>query len=380
MTDAPPPEPDRIAGAPHPRETQTLFGQTAAEAAFLAAHASGRLHHAWLITGPRGVGKATLAWRIARFLLAEEIAADAGLFGAAEPANSLDIDADTPIARRITALSEPRLMLLRRPWDEKTSRLRQEITVDEVRRLRGFFGLSAAGGGRRVVLVDSADDLNPNAANALLKVLEEPPPGAVLLLISHQPAGLLPTIRSRCRMLRCTRLEPADMAAALSCAGLGTDGVDATALSALADGSVGSAIGLMAEDGLDIYHKLIALFDTLPRLDRSRALALSESAAGRGAETRFDMILGLCELALARLARHPFGPQTHPIGTESATFARLCPDANASRLWANLHQTLGAIARQGRAVNLDPASLLLDMFLKINDTAASIAARQGQHP
>ncbi|HRO15195.1 MAG TPA: DNA polymerase III subunit delta', partial [Paracoccus sp. (in: a-proteobacteria)] len=189
MTDDAPIESDRVPGAPHPRETPRVIGQDAAIAAFSAAAASGRLHHGWLLTGPRGTGKATLAWAIARWLLA----------GADTP--DLSVPPDNPVARRVLALSEPRLHLVRRGTDDKTGRLRAEITVDDIRRLLSFFHLSAAEGGRRVAIIDAADDMNTAAANAVLKMLEEPPRDAVLLLIAHQPARLLPTIRSRCRRL-----------------------------------------------------------------------------------------------------------------------------------------------------------------------------------
>jgi DNA polymerase III subunit delta' len=169
-----PREPDRVEGAPHPRETPQIFGQAAAEAAFLDAFRGARLHHGWLLTGPRGVGKATLAWRIARFLLAQPTDG-AGLSDAPPPAETLSVAPDHPVARRVAALSEGRLLLLRRAWDDKNGRLRTQITVDEARKLREFLGLSAPDGGWRAVIVDAADELNPSAANALLKLLEEPP-------------------------------------------------------------------------------------------------------------------------------------------------------------------------------------------------------------
>jgi DNA polymerase-3 subunit delta' len=372
------PEPDRVEGAPHPRDTLVLYGQEAAEAAFLEAFAGARLHHGWLITGPRGVGKATLAWRIARFLLATP-APDpgGGLFGDAPPApGTLDIAADHLIARRLHAGSEPRLFHLRRGPNDKGDRLSADIRVEEVRRLKSFLHLSAADGGRRAVIVDAADELNPAAANALLKLLEEPPDDTVLLLVSHQPSGLLPTIRSRCRELRLSPLGPADLARALAGAGVSIDSPDA--LAALAGGSAGAAIRLVNLDGLATYAAIVKLFSTLPRLDRPAAIALADAAGQRGAgEARFDLMLTLMDLLLARLARTgisgPPAPEAAP--GEAALFNRLSPGPAAARAWADLHQTLGARARHGRAVNLDPAALLLDMILRIDQTAGQLALR-----
>ena len=366
-----PPEPDAVDGAPHPRNTLSLIGQDAAQAEMLDAFTRGQMHHAWLLTGPRGVGKATLAWTIARFLIAQP--PPGGMF-AGDPPTTLALPPDHPVAHRTRALSDPDLLLLRRAYDEKADKLKTVITVDEVRRLNAFFALSSAEGGRRVVIVDSADDMNPQAANALLKRLEEPPANATLLLISHAPSRLLPTIRSRCRTLRLSPLLPADMARALTAAGETPD--DPVALAELAAGSVGEAVRLLRLGGLAIYGNLLRLLDTAPNMDRPALLTLAGTMTGAAKADRFDMTLRLIDRLLARLARSGAGlpPLADIVRGESAILSRHSPDPWAARIWADVQQTLSARAAHGRAVNLDPSALILDMGLTINQTAARIAA------
>lgn len=370
MNDEAIPEADRIEGVPHPRETPALFGQSAAETALLEAIQSGRMHHAWLLTGPKGVGKATLAWRAARFLLTQPPAGDAGLFGAPEPATALDVDPDNPVARRVAAGSDPGLLSIKRPWDAERKRFKAQITVDEVRRLNGFFGLSAAEGGYRVVIVDSADEMNTSAANALLKVLEEPPKNALLFLVSHHPARLLPTIRSRCRELRLTSLDRDDLNRAIVQASGTYDESDA--LAELSGGSVGEALQLAMLDGAGLYSDIVDLFGTAPRMDRQKAAFLAEKASQRGAEDRLNLTLSLLDTALSRLALFGAGrpPTRDAAPGERETFALLSPDLARAQSWADLNRDLGQRLAHGRAVNVDPAALLMDAFLKINETAA----------
>jgi DNA polymerase III subunit delta' len=369
------PEPDRLEGAPHPRTTGVLFGQAAAETDFLSAFTSGRLHHAWMLTGPKGVGKATLAWRLARFLLATP-EDDGGMFAAAPP-DTLDISETHPVTRRLQQLAEPRHFLLRRAANERETALAQVISVDEVRRMKSFFALSAADGGRRTAIIDAVDEMNTAAANALLKLLEEPPANVTLFLIAHQPARLLPTIRSRCRELRLAPLGPVDLADALTLAGGDIAPEDRTALAELSGGSVGEAFRLTNLEGLKLYAALIRLFATLPRLDRPQALALADLAGARGAAETFDLLVTLIDRFLARLARHGATGDTPPEAApgEAQLLRRLSPQATAARAWAELAQTLSARARRGKSVNLDPAALLMDMLLKVDETAGSLAQR-----
>lgn len=370
------PEPDRAPGAPHPRETLKLFGQDRAETDFLEAFNAGRLHHGWLLTGPRGVGKATLAWRIARFLLATPETGEAGpgLFvDMPEVPETLDIDPEHPVARRTRVLSEPGLFLLRRGPNDKGDRISAEIRVQEVRKLRNFFAMSASDGGRRVVIVDSADELNVSAANALLKILEEPPARATLILISHQPARLLPTIRSRCRELRLSTLDPENLTEALTRAGAPPEAEDGDALATLAGGSVGDALRLVNLEGLKLYTAIIALLESLPRLDRVRALALADLAAARGGEERRDLIFDLLDIALARLARTgAMGAAPLPEATpgEARVLEKLAPSPADGQRWAETAADIGARLRHGRAVNVDPSSLILDALFQMSAKAA----------
>ncbi len=366
MSDDELPEADRAEGAPHPRHTARLYGQEAAEATFLDAMTQGRRHHAWLLTGPRGIGKATLAWRMARFLRTEETDGP-GLFGDAG-APTLDVVKDHPVARRMAALADPGTLLIRRAWDADRKRLKAQITVDEVRKLNSFFGLSATDGGSRVVIVDSADEMNPSAANALLKVLEEPPARAVLILVSHQPARLLPTIRSRCRVLRLAPLGPDDLAAALSQAEIEVP--DPVSLNELAGGSAGDALRLVTGDGLSVYAEIVKLLAQAPNIDRQAARRFAEAAAARGAEARMELSLRLLDRALVRTARsaalHP--PIAEAAPGEGEMLAKLSAAASGQR-WAELQQSLSARLGHGMAVNVDASSLIMDALLQINEVA-----------
>ncbi|PHP28743.1 DNA polymerase III subunit delta' [Limimaricola cinnabarinus] len=357
------PDPTGLPGLPHPRETRRLIGQEAAEAEFLAAQAGGRLHSGWLLTGPMGVGKATLAYRIAAHLLAGR-----------DASHGLDMPDDDPDLRRIRAGSHPRLFVLKRGPNDKGDRLSAQIRVEEMRKLKSFFHLSSTDGGHRAVIVDAADEMNVSAANALLKELEEPPANTTLMLIAHQPSGLLPTIRSRCRVLRLRPLAPDALSQALAQAGVADEAPEA--LSVLAAGSVGGAARIAQSDGRALYAALVALLSGLPHIDRPRAIAMANACAGKGAEAHFALMLDLIDLLLTRAARAGLmgAPEMQGAEGEARLLAMLAPDARAARRVAELSQELSARARHGRAVNLDPSALLLDMLLRIEAMATGVAA------
>lgn len=333
-----PPEPDRVPGAPHPREQTTLIGQDAAEAAFLEALRAGRLHHAWLLGGPRGVGKATFAYRVARFLLSPE----------SERGEGLDVDPTGRAARQVAALSHPNLAVLRRvqPPDRKAPTT--TIPVDAVRRAVSLFESTAANGGWRVCIVDSAEDLIPASGNALLKLIEEPPARAVFLIVSHAPKRILPTIRSRCRTLAFKPLSEPGLTAAIR--GLGPpfseESEDALRrAAALADGSVARAVEMLDEGALATVDEVNGLLADLERLDQARVVALAERVARREAEPALDLVLDtVLRWASAQIRRKA-----------AAGAERLAP-------LAEVCENVARSAREADVYNLDRRPLVLTMF------------------
>jgi DNA polymerase-3 subunit delta' len=261
---------------PHPRTTTSLYGHAEAEAAFLAAYRGGRMPHAWLIGGPRGIGKATLAYRMAKFVFAYPRPE----LPAVQRAETLDLPEDNTALRRVAAQGHSDLLALERVEDEK-GKIPTQIPVDMVRKTIGFFGSTAGEGGWRVCVVDSADEMNAAGANALLKILEEPPANCLLLVVSHAPGRLLPTIRSRCRRLALRPLEAADVARAVADAlGGNMADDDIKAASIAADGSVSRALELLGGTALKVREQVNAMLTSLPAVD-PRALHVLGDALGR---------------------------------------------------------------------------------------------------
>jgi DNA polymerase-3 subunit delta' len=268
-------------GIPHPRETTALLGHSEAETALLDAYRTGRIPHAWLIGGERGIGKSTLAYRMARFVLANPEPSQP----AVQKAKSLAVAGDNPAARRIVGQAHSDLLVLERTLNDK-GKLRQDIAVDDVRRSVSFFGSTAGEGGWRVAIVDSVDELNRFGDNALLKIVEEPPPRSLLLLVTHSPGRVLPTVRSRCRALMLRPLATDDVMQAVAAAtGQRADEPDIRAAAEAARGSVGRALLFLEGDVLELRQRVIGLLERLPQLDPRALHALGDELAGTEAET-----------------------------------------------------------------------------------------------
>ena len=346
---------------PQPYENTVLFGQASAEAEFCRARACGRLNHAWLIEGPRGVGKATLAWRIARSLIAHGVVWPDGL----------DVPEDHPVSRRIRALNEPNATLIKRTVDPKTGRESRDITVAEIRQLRSSLLLAPSGNRPRVIVIDSADEMNENAANAVLKILEEPQNNVFFLLISHSSAALLPTIRSRCCRLRCVELPPELLRKAIANAGRDPEAFDG--IQEFAHGSVGEALHLVEGTGVAMLGELKGLMQQLPQVDHAKvaALASSYSKSVEDFALLLRLILNMVRmLALAGLQGIPERKSKAP--QLQGVSALVAPGA-----WADLYCSLAALADDAKLVNLDPTAVLLDIFLAIENMFTSRKSENG---
>jgi DNA polymerase III subunit delta' len=262
--------------AVHPRETTTLLGHHEAEQALLNAYRSGRIPHAWLIGGAQGIGKATLAYRMARFVLAHRNA----MAPDAQRAETLWVDPSDSVARQVAAGAHGGLLTLERSLNDKGV-MRTVITVDETRETISFFGSTAAVEGWRVCIVDTVDELNPNAANALLKILEEPPRQSLFLLVSHAPARVLPTIQSRCRKLALRPLVAGDVIrAAADATNIAIDDPALVEAAEAADGSVARALTLLGGDAIKLHQRTAALLATLPQVDLRELHALGDALGG----------------------------------------------------------------------------------------------------
>lgn len=364
-----------------PRHNAALFGHAAAETALLEAWASGRLPHAWMITGPRGVGKSTLAFRFARFLLAHGPASgfDSGpsLFGDAPVLpDTLAIPEDNPVFSRVANAGHADLITVERSWDDKNDRWRGDVVVQDVRAVIDRFGKTAAEGGYRVCIVDAADDMNINAANALLKILEEPPPNAVLLLVSHAPGSLLPTIRSRCRRLALKPLDEAAMQQALTGLLPDLDAAERRGLGVLAEGSPGRAVTLAAQGGLKLLHGLLDMVAQLPKPDIAKLHAFGDALARDRSGAGFQLMTELFRWWLARLVRAAAAGRIGGVGWaeifpgETALAQRLAQWQGPAR-WAEDWEQLGRLLDRGESVNLDRKQMLLNLFAALGRSAAA---------
>lgn len=363
---------------PLPRANHSLIGHDKAERHIGQSIAAGRMPHALLICGPWGIGKATLAYRVARRLLSrptepKESALPLALSPgpAAQAASGAGASAeDDEGARWVTAGTHPDLLTIERKFDERKGRAQSEIVVDDIRRVSTFLSSSPAAGGWRIVVIDAADEMNRNAANALLKVLEEPNDKSLLLLVAHRPALLPPTIRSRCRRLL---LEPLadDVVISLIQRYLPQQPADDTALlCALAEGSIGRALQLAANDGAGAFRAARAFFRKLADGDAKAVMADVAEAGGAMDEDRFQVTVHVLSWWLRRIAGASLSPQLPggrgTLGDEDSALAGRLAAAVALDRWLGVWDKTQRLLAEAAAGNLDRRQALVTALLHVH--------------
>ena len=358
---------------PPPRANPDLVGHEGVEHELERLFRAGRLPHAILLAGPRGIGKATLAFRLARFLFAQGQGSDGAgrdlLVGPArEGAAGLAIDPESGVFRRVAAGGHADLLTVERAWDPRRKRLRGEIVVEDTREIAAFFRLTAAEEGWRIVIVDGAEEMNRNAANAVLKTLEEPPDRALLLLVSHNPGRLLPTIRSRCRRQVMAPLTLPLAAQLLRRYRPRLDAAEAEALAALSGGSVGRALELADAGGIELYRSVIELLDEVPAIDPGRLHNLADRLARANSEDAYRAGEELLSQFLARLAAGAARRPGEIVAGEGAAMQLLAARADPAG-WADLREEILRSFAATRELNLDRKQTVLGAFFAIEETA-----------
>jgi len=353
--------------APPPRANPDFLGHDNAERELRQLVETGRLPHAILLTGPRGIGKATLAFRLARFLLARS-GADAFRNG---PPTGLAVDTESSVFHRVSAGGHADLLTVERAYDPRRRRLRNEIIVQDTREIASFLRLTAAEEGWRIVIVDGAEEMNRNAANAVLKILEEPPRQALLLLVSHSPGRLLPTIRSRCRRLP---LAPLGRPLVLQllfryCPTL--DRREGETIATLAEGSIGRALELADADGLELYGTILRLLSGIPQIDTAGLYAFAEQLSRADSEEIFRVSEELLSQFLARMIA--YSARSQPAGDdltaeEVGIMNGLATRADPAR-WAALRTQIDQDFANTDLLNLDRKQAILGAFFAIEHLA-----------
>ena len=367
----------------HPRENYYLTSHEAAENAFIEAWTSGRTAHAWLITGPEGIGKATLAYRIARFVLTNDnpVHEHPTLLFDDEPSTnqaSLLIDRNLPVCQQIERGSNPDFRVLEPGMlNPSTGQPTQQIVVAQVRAALEVTTMTAAAGGWRVIIIDPADSLNVNAANAILKTLEEPPAQTLFLLVSHAPGRLLPTIRSRCRRLDLKPL-PEDQVQELLGRFGGVNEERASEIAKLSGGSIGKAIELANGNGMALYEAIHRAASGLPSIDVTSLHALGDLVVKRkNSDTDTFPILAtmisdwLAALVLAGARGHTT-PEVIP--GEHALQDRLLGDGTSLDQWVEVWEKVTALLAQTDHINLDRKQVIIESFSLIEAAASSSAS------
>lgn len=353
----------------HPKYNTALIGHGEAERLFLEAFNDDRLHHAWLISGPKGVGKASFAWRAAKFLLVhgnDPIDSGDSLFGdALPPANyeSLSVDTEDDTVARILAGTHGDVREIARSISKDTGKMRKEVVIDDIRKLISYSTQTSSEGGWRIAILDSVDDLNVAASNALLKLLEEPPKRTLLFLVSHSPGKLLPTIRSRCRALQLKTLPSDSVKAVLAAKFPSLSVEDMAALSVLSEGAPGKACYYGANDAISLYRDLVSLKASMPNLDVPHLHKFAEQLAGVKADERYRLFVQLMAFINLRIIRFmATGQAPDPVFAAEASLLNSMAAKSSLDRWMDLWEKTAELMIRTDAVHLERKQVIINIF------------------
>ena len=342
---------DQIDGIPHPGESPSIVGHDETIRHLLAIYASGRMHHGMLFTGPRGIGKATLAMRMAAHVFKHPDVAKA-------PDHLEDAVTDDPVDAKIAARSHPNLLHLTRPWDDKTKKFKSQLTVDEVRKTTRFFGTSKGETGWRVAIIDAIDEMNASASNALLKILEEPPEKTLFFVLAHSKAKVMPTIRSRCQVVALRPLEDQQVLQVLDKFGSlqGLSDEDRSNLAELSKGSVRRGLTITESNGIELYRNFKELCHKASNPDWGKVHKLADSVTMKGQEDRFRLLLAFANEHLEDRA-------TGKIQINGT------PNISMLARWATVWEKTQKSTRIAEGFNLDKKQVILSLFQNMSEAA-----------
>ena len=367
---------DKIAGAPHPMLANEIIGHSSQKLSFLSSFASNRLPQCWLLAGDMGIGKASFAWLIAKFLLTTKYQpADLKIDLNETNINSILEPQSGSTLNRIISGSEQRVYIVRRGYNEKRKAFFKNISIEDVRKLQSYCSLSIADGGKRIIIIDTADDLNKSSSNALLKLLEEPPKNTVFLLISHQPNLLLPTIKSRCQKLSFSNLDQTHLGAVLTAIGCKIEPSDEVSLSILSKGSAGAACRLINSNCINLYSDILNISSSLPNLNTNKILQLSQNYFAKAKLGEFEIFLEMMQHFFSRLCKT--GVMQKPVlpsvsENEAKIMKNLCPNLKSAHLWSEAANITLAKLNKGYLLNIDIESLILDAFVYLEKSYQTI--------
>jgi len=358
---------DKIAGVPHPMLAKEIIGHRSQKLSFLNSFVTNRIPQCLLLVGDKGIGKASFAWLVAKFLLTTEYQkADLKIDLNESNINSIFVPQDGYTLNRIISGTEQRVYIVRRGYNEKRKAFFKNISLEDVRKLQSYCSLSIADGGKRVIIIDSADDLNKSSGNALLKLFEEPPKDTFFLLISHQPNLLLPTLKSRCQKLSFSKLNQTELGAVLTAIGCNIAPSDEVSLSILSNGSAGAACRLTNSNSINLYRDILNLASSLPNLSTNKTLQLNENYFAKANPNEFEIFLEMMQHFFSRLCKT--GAMQKPLlpsvtEEEAKIMQKLCPSLKSAHAWSEAANITLSKLNKGYHLNIDVESLILDAFI-----------------